>query len=196
MKLYRRTIPQTRMNYFLRRRKNKNVLLRKKDANNEVKYDVPNYFNVFNVFECGRKLLDRLDVSYERAYVATPKEEYSMEMLDHLNEYNDHHGQKLPNKKLRDAVIRVTEEEEEEIKSHINNITIDTSFQSPVAMNAKKKDANMSLEIRLTSGVLAKTIKNSKVCTIQSTINDSGYYESNKQVDEIKDSEEQVDARN
>ena len=44
-----------------------------KDANNEVTYDVPNYFNAFNVFECGRNLLDRIDVSYERAYMATPK---------------------------------------------------------------------------------------------------------------------------
>ena len=26
-----------------------------------------NYINAFNVFECGRNILDRLDVSYERA---------------------------------------------------------------------------------------------------------------------------------
>ena len=29
-----------------------------------------NYFNNFNVFKCGRNLLDRLDVSYERACMA------------------------------------------------------------------------------------------------------------------------------
>ena len=74
---------------------------------------MPNNFNAFNVFECTRKLLDRLGVSYERAYMATPKEEYFTEMLDHLNEYNDHHGQQLSSKKLRYAVIRVMEEEEE-----------------------------------------------------------------------------------
>ena len=28
----------------------------------------------FNIFECGRNLLDRLDVTYERACMATPKE--------------------------------------------------------------------------------------------------------------------------
>ena len=46
-------------------------------------------------------------------------------------------------------------EEEEEIESKINNITMDASFQTPVAMNEKQKDANMSLEIRLASGILA-----------------------------------------
>ena len=33
--------------------------------------EVPSYFNIF---ECGRNLLDRLDVTYERACMATPKE--------------------------------------------------------------------------------------------------------------------------
>ena len=28
---------------------------------------MPDYFNAFNVLECGRNILDRLDVSYERA---------------------------------------------------------------------------------------------------------------------------------
>ena len=51
------------------------------------------------------------------------------------------------------------EEEEEEIESNINNIKTDTSFQSPVAMNAKKKDANMSYARQLASGILAETIK-------------------------------------
>ena len=41
--------------------------MKQKDANNEVTYDVPNYYNAFNVFEGGRKLLDRPYVSYERA---------------------------------------------------------------------------------------------------------------------------------
>ena len=88
------------------------------------------------------------------------------------------------------------QEEEEEIESHINNIIMNTSFQSPITISAQKKDAHMSLERRLASGVLAEMIKIFKECTIQSTINDSGYYESDEQVDEINDSEKQVDARN
>ena len=68
--------------------KSKFTIAKKKDANNEVTYDVPDYFNALNAFKCGRKLLDRLDVSYERSYMATPREEYFTEMLDHKNEYN------------------------------------------------------------------------------------------------------------
>ena len=73
---------------------------------------------------------------------------------------------------------------------------MNTSFQSPVAINSQKKDANMSLERRLASGIIAETIKNFKGCTIQSTINDSIYYDSNEEVDDINDSEEQFDAMN
>ena len=41
---------------------------RKKDAKNAVAYDVKNYLNVSNVFECGG---ENLDVSYERACMDT-----------------------------------------------------------------------------------------------------------------------------
>ena len=102
----------------------------------------------------------------------------------------------MSSKRLRDAVIRVMKEEEEEIESNINNITMDTSFQSPVAMNSQNKDANMSLERRLPSIIIAETIKIFKGCTILSTINYSVYYESDEQVNEINDYKVQVDTRN
>ena len=73
---------------------------------------------------------------------------------------------------------------------------MDTSFQSPITMNAQKKYANISLERQLASGVLAETIKFFKGYTIQSTINDYRYYESDEEFEEINDSEVQVDARN
>ena len=63
-------------------------------------------------------------------------------------------------------------------------------------MNVQNKDASMSYERQLASVILAETIKIFKGCTIQSTINDSVYYESDEKVDEINYSEEQVDARN
>ena len=81
-------------------------------------------------------------------------------------------------------------------KCNGNNITTDTLFQSPVAMNEQKKDANMTYQRQIASVILAETTKYFKGCTIQSTINDSAYYDSNEQVDSIKDSEEQVDAIN
>ena len=66
-----------------------------KNANNEVKYDVPNYFNTFKIFECGIVVLDKLNVSYKIACMNIPKEEYFMEMLDHLIEHNCRHGKTI-----------------------------------------------------------------------------------------------------
>ena len=51
---------------------------------------------------------------------------YFMDILDNLNEYNDHHGQRLSSKNLKEAVLLVMEEEEEEIERNTNNITCDT----------------------------------------------------------------------
>ena len=72
---------------------------KKKDANNEteyeessVTYDVPSYFNVF---ERGRKILNRLDMSYERACVATPRDEYYTKMSETLIDHNDCHNAPL-----------------------------------------------------------------------------------------------------
>ena len=74
-------------------------------------------------------------MSYERAYMATLKDKYFTDTLDHLKDYNDRHGERLFSEKLRDSTIRVTLEEEENDQNNINNVTTDTSFQSPVAMN-------------------------------------------------------------
>ena len=95
------------------------TITEQKDAKSEVTYDVPNYFNVFNVFKWGRNLLDRLDVSYERAYRAIPKEKYFTEMLDYQNDYNGCHSEKL-----QDSVIGLIGEEEEDAQNNVNNVTM------------------------------------------------------------------------
>ena len=81
---------------------------------------------------------------------------------------------------------RVMNEEVEEMERNINNITYDTLFQSPATKSVQEKDASWSLERRLAAGVLAEMVENFKECSIQS----------GKQVDDISDSKEQVDARN
>ena len=63
-------------------------------------------------------------------------------------------------------------------------------------MNVQKKDIIFSLQKRLASGVLAEIFGNFKGCTVQSTIRNSAHSDSNEQVDKIKISEEQVDAKN
>ena len=93
------------------------------NADNEVTYDVPYNLNVSNGFECGR---NNLDLSYERAYMATEGDEYFTEMLDHLNEYNDRHGQIFSSKHIKEAVLRVMEVEEVETVRSIKNITYNT----------------------------------------------------------------------
>ena len=57
-----------------------------------------NYFNVSNVFECGR---NNPDVSYERAYMDTEDNEYFTEIIDTLHKYKDNHGQRLYSKNLK-----------------------------------------------------------------------------------------------
>ena len=78
------------------------------------------------------------------------------------------------------------EQEEEELELNINNITWDTSFESPVTINVQKKDVKFSLERRLAAGVLEEMVKKFKGCTIQS----------DEQVDTTIDSEEHVDPKN
>ena len=118
--------------------------------------------------------------------MATEENEYFMDVLENLNKFKDHNGQRLSSKKLREAVLRVMDEGEEEMERNINNFTCDTSFQYPVTKTVQKKGASWSLEIRLATGVLAEMVEIFKGCSIQS----------DEQVDEIIDSKEHVDARN
>ena len=46
------------------------AIKKQKSANNEVTSNVTNYLNAFNIFEWGINILDRIDVSYERACMA------------------------------------------------------------------------------------------------------------------------------
>ena len=50
--------------------------------------------------------------------------------------------------------------------------------QSPVTINTQKNDTNMTNERQISSNILAETIKEFHGLTIQSTINDSAYYDS------------------
>ena len=86
----------------------------------------------FNVFEYGRNLLYRLDVTYQRAFMATPQDKYYNELLDTLVKDNNCKGKPFSNDKIRQAVGKVMEEMEAEFERNINEITCNTSFQSPI----------------------------------------------------------------
>ena len=72
-----------------------------------------------------------------------------------------------------------TEEEECDAKRNANNVTMDTLFNHPpVTINTQRKNANIKNERRIYSNILAETIKELNGLTIQSTMNDYIYYDS------------------
>ena len=100
--------------------------------------------------------MDRPGVSYERAYMATPKEEYFGEMLDQIIKHNHRHGTPMSNEKLQEAVIRIMEDKERDAKRNVNNVTTDTLFQSPVTVNAQKKTQTWHMRDELFQALLQK----------------------------------------
>ena len=157
----------------------------KKDIKNEVDYEessvideVPRYFNIF---ECGRNILSRLDVKYERVCMANPKEKYYPKVLETIIDYNDHHNAPFSTEKIQQAIRTVmeeTEEEESDAKCNANNVTIDSFCQSPVMTNTQGNIENVPNERQISPEILAETIKGFKVLTLQSTINNSSFYRS------------------
>ena len=85
----------------------------------------------FNIFECGRNLLDQLDVTYQRAFMATPEYEYYKEMTKSLIKANSDGG-KLCNEKIRKSVIDLRAELNGEHEYNINNISCDDLYPSPM----------------------------------------------------------------
>ena len=86
----------------------------------------------FNIFECGKNIFDRLDVTYEQACMATPKYKYYDMLLNAIIGDNNRIVVPLSNEKLRQAFGKVMKETEAEYERNINKITCDASFQSPI----------------------------------------------------------------
>ena len=83
------------------------TIMEQKDAGYEessVTKEVPSYFNIF---KCGRNILDRLDVTFERACMATPKDKYYTKLLKNIVNDNNRNGAPLSNENIRQAVIIV-----------------------------------------------------------------------------------------
>ena len=79
---------------------------------------------IFSIFECGRNILDQLDVTYQRAFMATSaQDEYYKEMTKSLIKANNHKGEPFSNERLRQAVIDLRAETDAKHERNINNIT-------------------------------------------------------------------------
>ena len=74
----------------------------------------------FNIFECRRNILDRLDVTYQRVFMATPQDKYYTRMLENLVKMNNRNGETFSNEKLQQAVSDVREETDVEHEHNIN----------------------------------------------------------------------------
>ena len=84
----------------------------------------------FNIFECGRNLLDKLDVTYQRAFTASPvqqglyqispaRERYYDIMADHVEEKN---VGTIDKEELRKAIALVKTEYEAGHECNIDNM--------------------------------------------------------------------------
>ena len=119
----------------------------------------------FNIFECGRNILDQLDVTYQRASMATSaQDEYYREMKKSLIKGIIGSDGKICNDKIHRPVIDLRAELDLEHERNINNITCEYVYTSPM----KKKETK--------------------------TLEDSVYHESDEHTDTISDLSKQVDA--
>ena len=60
----------------------------------------------FKIFECGKNLFDQLDVTYQRAFMATAaQDEYYKEMTKSLIKANIRSDEKICNEKVQQSVI-------------------------------------------------------------------------------------------
>ena len=93
--------------------------------------------------------MNRLGVTYERAYMATTKEKYYIKMLETLVDYNDCNNAPLSNEKLWQAVSKVMtkmEEEQHDAKRNANDVTMDTfCHQPPVTTNTQGEISNVTI---------------------------------------------------
>ena len=106
-----------------------------------------------------------------------------MALVETLIDHNDRHNVPFSNEKLLQEVSTVvadTEEEEGEAEHNANNVTMCTFVQYPVTTNTPRKIANVPNERRISSEILVETIIGFKGLTLQSTINDSAYFHSEK----------------
>ena len=63
----------------------------------------------FNLFECGKNILNRLDATYGRACMATSRDRYYTENFNTLTNYNDRNNTPLSDTNIWEAIGKVME---------------------------------------------------------------------------------------
>ena len=78
----------------------------------------------FNIFECGRNLLDQLDVTYQRAFIASPVQEGLYQPYPSRERYYDQMAESLIKAKVgSDGTIN-----DEELHKAINQLNMKGSI--------------------------------------------------------------------
>ena len=96
----------------------------------------------FNIFKCGRNLLDQLDVTYQRTFTASPvqqrlyeispaQERYYDMMADNIEERNVGSEVTINKEKIRKAIDIVKSEEEAGHERNIDNMIQEDDYKSP-----------------------------------------------------------------
>ena len=107
----------------------------------------------FNTFECGRNILNQLDVTYQRSFMATSaQDEYYKEMKKSLIKANIEGG-KLCNVKIQQAVIDIRSELNLEHERNVNKITRDYVYTSPMKKEETKKSTIRYIMSRMSTQI-------------------------------------------
>ena len=116
-----------------------NVITELKDDEHKEPSVIEKVTSYFNIFECGRNLLDQLDVTYQRAFMATSAQyEYYREMTKSLLKENIKSDEKICNEKIHQVVIDLRAELDLEHERNINNSTSEDVYTSPIKIKRKK----------------------------------------------------------
>ena len=110
----------------------------------------------FNIFECGRNLLDQLDVMYQRVFTASAaaspvqkglyqispaRERYYDIMADHIEEKN---VGTIEKEELRKAIAHVKSEDEAEHERNIDNMIQEDDYKSPGKINMQNMQQRLT----------------------------------------------------
>ena len=110
-----------------------NVITELKDDEHKEPSVTEKVTSYFNIFECGRNRLNKLDVTYQRAFIAKSSQyEYYREMTKSLIKANIGRYGKICNEKIQLAVIDLRSELDLENERNINNITCEDVYTSPM----------------------------------------------------------------
>ena len=80
----------------------------------------------FNIFGCGKNILNRIDTACKQACMANSRDKYYTELLRTITYCNNHNDAPLSNEKIREAIHKSIAEEE----SDVHTVTVGTFIQT------------------------------------------------------------------